>query len=200
MNPIMTQRRTVAVAVGAATFLVAFALLVRVKPVRAETAPPGPSADVRAALIDKRAPKLDHMKGELSLGTDLARYHSILEQGTVLRVEEQLSAGTKASRVNRYYYENGAPFLYRGEALAAATVPAGPRASAATAPVVIEWNGQGIAVRATRTEHWGEVKLDAQAIQAVRSRALLLGTLSATKWLAAHPAPAAAAADPTSPH
>ena len=79
----------------------------------------------------------------------------------------------------RYFYGDGVLIGYRGVRSAGKT-GAGSAALSDTVPVLIDWETTGQPRRAVRLEHYGEVRLTAMEIQAIRLRGQQLAQLALT--------------------
>jgi len=165
--------------------LVALAAIALSAVVGAAPAAPAASAEVRAHGTRAQAKQLPTVKGELQLGPEHSSYVGYLQGEAVIYVDERVTGADRHSRHRRYYFDNGALYFYEAEA-AATAVGGGATATGPSIPVQVEWNSAGQAVKALRMEHYGPVKLDPQAINAIVARAGLLSKLATEQWHAAH--------------
>jgi hypothetical protein len=146
---------------------------------------PAGSAESRAHGTRAQAQHLASVKGELQLGADRSRYTGYVQGEAVVYIDEGVTGSDHHTRHRRYYFDNGALYYYEAE-IAATAVGGGSSATNASVPVQVEWNSAGQAVTALRLEHYGPVKLDPEAVNAITSRAALLSKLATEQWHAAH--------------
>ena len=117
-------------------------------------------------------------KSGLVAGSDGAVHFQACFRGTALLAIEEQPAGKPRPPRLRYFYADGRPAALRGEHPPAAAAAAGAGA-ASVVPVAIDWREDGVASRAVRTEHFGEVRLADAEVRAALARAEALARAAA---------------------
>ena len=114
-------------------------------------------------------------KSGLVAGSDrAAHFRACFRETALVAIEEQPAGKPRPPRL-RYFYADGRPAALRGEHPPAAAGAAG----AAAVPVAIDWRPDGVASRAVRTEHFGEVRLADSEVRAALARAEALAQAAA---------------------
>jgi len=151
---------------------------------RAPPAPPGaapaarPAAapatpEARAAALDA-ATTLARTDGHWDHGRERVDFSGYFEGRSLRYLVATTSRPGAPPLTNRYYFENGALFYVRGEAPEAGP-GAGPAATLPVVPLRAAFRGAEV-LSAVRVEHFGEVRLDAAAILAIRRDAAALAS------------------------
>ena len=107
--------------------------------------------------------KVDTHREQGTGRTDLSGY---FDHGRLAYLDENISAPGAPARHNRYFFENGQLFYFKGE-MQAGKIGGGPTALGASVPVRAEFAGART-LTAVSIEHYGETRLDAPAVEAIR--------------------------------
>lgn len=126
---------------------------------QAGSRPPDPEV-----VLDKAASACARSPSAVSFADSGTRYRACFDGATPSVVVERRPRGGA-----RYHFANG-QLAHARLTAAPAQAGGGPGADAASVPVLIDWNSEGTAVRAVRREHYGEVRLDATAVEGIRGR------------------------------
>ena len=129
-------------------------------------APRAPSALERVAALEAASGSFERAEGHWEHGSEHLSFTAYFDGHTLRYLLETTDRPGLAALHNRYYFDNGALFYYVGEVVAASTEGA-PGNSAAVVAEHAEFRGATV-LNAVRVEHFGEVRLDAAAIAAIR--------------------------------
>lgn len=155
-------------------------------PAATAAAPPAPVAGAsRAAALEAALPgfmKVDTHRDQGSSRTLLSGY---FDKSDLKVLDETVTGQGQATLHNRYYYDGGVAFYFRGEA-PAGKIGGGPGAMGATVPLRAEFQGARV-LFAVRVEHYGEVKLEPAAIEAIRRQAAELASVVVSEESAPKP-------------
>ena len=133
-------------------------------PATAAAAPLSPAA--RAAALQAALPSLMKVDSHREQGTSRTLLSGYFDKSDLKVLDETVTGQGLATIHNRYFYDGGLAFYFRGEA-PAGQIGGGPGAMGATVPLRAEFAGARV-LSAVRIEHYGEVKLEPAAIDAIR--------------------------------
>ena len=120
----------------------------------------------RAAALESATTSYHKVDTHREQGTDRTEISGYFDHGQLRFLDENITARGAAARHNRYFFENGVLFYFKGE-MPAGRIGGGPTALAANVPVRAEFAGART-VTAVSIEHYGATALDAPSIEAIR--------------------------------
>ena len=124
------------------------------------------SPATRAAALEAALPSLMKVDSHRDQGASRTLLSGYFDRSDLKVLDETVSGQGLATIHNRYFYDGGLAFYFRGEA-PAGKIGGGPGAMGATVPLRAEFAGSRV-LSAVRIEHYGEVKLEPAAIDAIR--------------------------------
>ena len=128
-------------------------------------APPASGA-ARAAALEAALPSLMKVDSHREQGASRTLISGYFDKSDLKVLDETVTGQGLATIHNRYYFDGGVAFYFRGEA-PAGKIGGGPGAMGSTVPLRAEFAGARV-LSAVRVEHYGEVKLEPAAIEAIR--------------------------------
>jgi hypothetical protein len=150
-------------------------------------APVAADGNARAAALRAAAPGLTALHGRWDERGSNSEYTAYFSAGRLGYLDErQRLAASPSSLHNEYFFDDGTLFYFSGELPAAAGYGGGPDALATTVPGLAEFRGAQV-LRAVRNEHFGEVPLTPEAIDAIRRHAAALAGAAANERAAQRP-------------
>jgi hypothetical protein len=141
-----------------------------------------PDGEARARAARDAASGWPKVEGRWTRGDTDSRYVAHFDGGQLRYLLEEMSLGDRGSRRNEYWFNGGELYYYVGEK-PSAYGGTGPGALPPTVPVVAEFRGAEV-VRAISREHYGEKKLDDEALAGIRRHAAALAGAAQDEWSA----------------
>ena len=136
-------------------------------PARMAAASQAPATgSARAAALEAALPGLMKVDTHREQGTSRTQISGYFDKSDLQVLDETVTGQGQPTIHNRYYYDGGVAFYFRGEALAG-KIGGGPGGMGATVPLRAEFQGARV-LFAVRVEHYGDVKLEPAAIEAIR--------------------------------
>ena len=132
----------------------------------AAASPAAATGSARAAALEAALPGLMRVDTHREQGTSRTLISGYFDKSDLKLLDETVTGQGLATIHNRYYYDGGLAFYFRGEA-PAGKIGGGPGAVGATVPLRVEFQGARV-LSAVRIEHYGDVKLEPAAIEAIR--------------------------------
>lgn len=141
-----------------------------------------PTGEARARAVRDAAAGWPKVEGRWTRGDADSRYVAYFDGGQLRYLVEDLSLGERGTRRQEYWFDAGELWYYAGEK-PSAYGGTGPGALPPSVPIVAEFRGAEV-VRAISREHYGEKKLDDDALRDIRAHAAALAGAAQDEWSA----------------
>jgi hypothetical protein len=141
-----------------------------------------PTGEARARAIRDAAAAWPKVEGRWTRGAADSRYVAYFDGGELRYLVEDATLGDGGTRRQQYWFDAGELWYYVGEK-PSAYGGTGPGALPPSVPIVAEFRGAEV-VRAVSREHYGEKKLDDEAVRGIRAQAAALAGAAQDEWSA----------------